>query len=196
MTAIELVRSLGTFEEPMQGEGVTQYHAFCHYRDLGAGRSIAKALDVHKQGCGSGKTRATGVMASWEKWSTKFVWTKRSQAFEVSLDSVKLSAQRQEAVAMGVRHARKAAEAIEVLSQPAMMVARKLQESPEVLELFNDAMDDPKVFLAMLEMARDTTTAMPALAKMEAAARGITEEAEPEETTVRVIIEIDEHFKL
>jgi len=196
MSAIELVRSLGIFEQPMEGESGIAYHAFTHYRDMNAARSIAGALEEHKSGCGKGKTRAPGGMAGWEEWSSKFAWTKRAKAYDVSFDVVKLSAQRQEAVEMGVRHARKAAEAIEVLSQPALMVARKLQESPEVLEMFNDAMDDPKMFLAMLDLARNATVAMPAVAKMEAAARGITEDTEAEETTVRVVIEIDEHFKL
>lgn len=180
--------------EQLPEEHVRHFHAFVHYRDLGVERSIAKALAQHKDGCRTGQKRASGDIADWEAWSSKFAWVARVKAFESDLDKVKLEAQKEEAVEMGKRHAKAAALMLDALVAPAMVLTDKLRANPELLNELAASIDDREAVLALLEVVRQTASVAPNVAKMEREARGVGEDSAERGNTVKVVVKLDEGF--
>jgi hypothetical protein len=62
-------------------EPAKQFAAFCIYRDLGPGRSIALAVRRAKQ------RDAAGTLRRWEEWSSRFGWVERAAAYDAHLDA-------------------------------------------------------------------------------------------------------------
>lgn len=80
--------------EQQPGETAKAYQAFCVYRDLGAGRSLSIAYEStgkgrSKTGERSGKTEAPRL---WERWSSKYKWVERSQAYDAHIARIRLDA--------------------------------------------------------------------------------------------------------
>lgn len=80
--------------EKQPGETAKAYQAFCVYRDLGAGRSLSIAYERtgkgrSKTGERSGKTEAPRL---WERWSSKYQWVERSQAYDRHIEQIRLAA--------------------------------------------------------------------------------------------------------
>ena len=103
--------------ERRQDETSRAYEAFCAYRDMGPGRSIAKTGQL------LGKNQTT-----LEQWSSKYGWVKRVAAWDDEQDRIEReAAQKEQAKAirdMRVRHA-KLAEAM------LMKAARGLARIPD-----------------------------------------------------------------
>lgn len=73
------------------------WDAFGHYRDLGAARTIPKAVEA------AGKK--PGNVRSWERWSSKHEWTLRVRAWDGFLDAEAQRRIKALAVARRVRQA-------------------------------------------------------------------------------------------
>ena len=61
-----------------KGEGSKAYWAFLRYRDLGPGRSVAKAVGA-RQAAKQGKAR---YFHWWRRWAAKWHWRERAQAWD------------------------------------------------------------------------------------------------------------------
>jgi len=61
-----------------RGESSKAYQAFLRYRDLGPGRSVAKAVEV-RQAAEEGKAR---YFHWWRRWAAKWHWLERAQAWD------------------------------------------------------------------------------------------------------------------
>jgi len=61
-----------------KGEGSKAYEAFLRYRDLGPGRSVAKAVGA-RQAAKEGKAR---YFHWWRRWAAKWHWRERAQAWD------------------------------------------------------------------------------------------------------------------
>ncbi|MDR0496189.1 MAG: hypothetical protein LBH42_01090 [Treponema sp.] len=71
--------------ERLPGETALAYAAFCIFRDMGAERSIRKAVEFaekDKAACGKSYN-------GWRNWSTKFRWRERAADYDKHLDHLK-----------------------------------------------------------------------------------------------------------
>lgn len=80
--------------ERQPGETPRAYEAFTKYRDLGPGRSIAKAARLE------GKAKVT-----WERWSRVNNWVERVAAWDIEQDRISRQAQLDDIKKMRKRHA-------------------------------------------------------------------------------------------
>lgn len=196
MTNLVLVRDNPW--ERMDSETDAAFHAFQHYRDLGPERSIEAAVAQHRDGCGTGGGRGRADPKGWEKWSSRYEWVDRCAAWEAHLDTKRIESFEEVAVEMGRRHAEQASAALMVLSAPAKALAKMLAEGSDVMENFATlAKTDPTAFLAMVDLVKASSQALPALAKMEREARGLGDGEEGAGVQeVRVVVKVDENFRL
>jgi hypothetical protein len=139
------------------GETQKQYAAFVVYRDLGLGaRSIpatAKALGL--------STRSGQVGG----WSSRNSWRERVDAWDREIERKKQIALTDEVQEMARRHVAAAQNYIEVLMEPARLLARHLKD-PQ----FRDLEDLPTPQLLML--AARCARVLPSLMQAECVARG------------------------
>lgn len=168
------------------------FHGFGHYRDLGTERSIVKAVEEHR-GCNGGKGRAS--LQTWEQWSSKHGWPERVSAWDRKLDKAKQQGLEAEAIEVGRRHARMAAAALEVLSAPGLALAEVMSEEDLVETVRTVAKSSPSGFLAALDLVKTMAKEMPNVAKMEREALGLGDE-EQQQTTVKVVVKLDDEFRL
>jgi hypothetical protein len=118
--------------ERQTGEGARQFHAFVHYRDLGTGRSITRALNAHRETCQGKPASATWRSTSgrWRAWSVDLEWGARCTAYDKWVDEQdRLAAKRGRAAAVE-QHAKAVRLALLVTAAPIRALA--------------DAMTDPK----------------------------------------------------
>lgn len=90
--------------EPLPGETVKAFHAFALYRDLGAYRSIAKVGKTLADD--RGNPGSTSQVRELEKWSSKYQWVERVEAWELYRDRREREAVEDEIDRMKRRHAR------------------------------------------------------------------------------------------
>ena len=149
--------------ERQRGESAKAFHAFAHYRDLGATRSLDAAYGQHVQECdrqGTGNEPAVSKAASgvWTNWSTRYVWVERAAEWDAELDRKKREAYESTLVRVAAsRRARQAA------------IALKMQEK---------ALDSIEVLAPGMIEPRDLPRVVETAAKMEREALGL-----PAETT-------------
>lgn len=99
--------------EKQEHETSKAFNAFCLYRDMGADRSQSRLVEEYGQS-----------MTTVNKWSSKFDWVKRCEAWDVEQDRVAREAQLKEISDMRKRHISvanamlsKAAQALEFIPE-------------------------------------------------------------------------------
>jgi hypothetical protein len=159
------------------GESSRAFHAFCHYRDLGAGRSIDKAWRSHKTICDhvpiADRRRAP---ARWRTRAAHWGWTSRAEAWDAELDRQtreKLAKQQLEA---RERHQRLAQGTLTTLSAPVSALLQALQDPRVMQALTTRISSSPDSLLAMIGLIAQCAQAMPAIVSMERLALGLTTE--------------------
>jgi hypothetical protein len=95
------------------------WEAFVEYRDLGAARSLAKVA----QRLLKSKTLVT-------RWSARYDWRERVEAYDASLDQVRQTATEETLVDMAARHATQA-QAMQELARSALAEIQKRIQSGE-----------------------------------------------------------------
>jgi hypothetical protein len=164
--------------EQLDAETSKQHHAFCHYRDMGAVRSIDKAWHEHKARCEkkqvAGKKRAEHL---WWNWASGFGWVARAEAWDREqhrLIRVKLSKDQVEAAA---RQARLAFANLQSLSIASRVILEAIQQDPTLLtRMVQQAQSSPLAALKYLEMAGTAARAMPGVVAVERLALGMNTE--------------------
>jgi len=86
---------MGELWERLSNETTKAYAAFCIYRDLGSERSIDKVLAA------TGKRNRSSLI----KWSSRYNWVERVQAYDQYLEELKRKEQEQAIIEMSRRHA-------------------------------------------------------------------------------------------
>lgn len=99
--------------ERQDGETARAYEAFTEYRDMGASRSLAKV------GQKLGKSKA-----QMEKWSSKYSWVTRAEAWDFEADRQTRVALTRDIGAMRKRHT-------DLASAMLIKAARALQKIPD-----------------------------------------------------------------
>lgn len=74
--------------ERQPGESAKAFAAWCHYRDLGPGRSLALAYAEWRRGSG-GSGDAAKAAGYWQEWSAKYEWVARAAAYDAHLEEIR-----------------------------------------------------------------------------------------------------------
>ncbi len=128
-----------THWERQPRESARAFEAFQKYRDMGPSRSVVKV----GQEC-----RKSESLLS--RWSVKYRWVDRVQAYDAYMDSQQLEKQRQARLDMAVRHAQmaralqgKALERLKTLTPAELNVPDLLRYVVEASKLERLAMGEP-----------------------------------------------------
>ena len=82
--------------ERQPGESAKAFHAFTFYRDLGHERSVSKVAQIYRPG--------RNLRSLMSRWSTKYSWVKRAEAYGDHLDELRRKRNEKEIQVMEKRH--------------------------------------------------------------------------------------------
>jgi ribonuclease D len=172
------------FWERQAREPAKAFHAFAHYRDLGASRSLDKAFRQHKTSCDKvpvdAKTRAP---KQWDIWNKVYQWQWRIQQWDAHLDKDTRELIAKDVCEIRARHARTAQAALTTLILPARAILDVLQQHPETIhELAAAAAADQRLLLSLVGYATRAALAMGGITNVERLARGVGPDAKEEVT--------------
>lgn len=128
--------------EKQPDESAKSYLWFCKYRDMGPERTLAKV----KTECKKTEGKYNSML---ERWSSKFNWVKRAEAYDLYLEKLKRKQREEDLKKMNDRHAKYA-----ILMQTAL-VNRLQNIDPETIK----ASDIPKwleIAVRVERYAKDT----------------------------------------
>ena len=115
--------------KPLPRESARAFEAFCAYRDMGPGRSVAKV--------GHALGKSTTLMA---RWSGQWAWVARVATWDADIAVRVAAAQQEEIVEMRARHARISAAILgKVVSGLAKLDPAELKPA-ELTRMFDVAM--------------------------------------------------------
>lgn len=165
--------------ERQPGEGVKAFHAFVHYRDMGAGRSIDAAYRQHRTICQKRQVSAKGAASGrWDKWSSENNWQSRAAAYDTEQDRKAQEKHQKRLLDVRERHAQFAAAALSVLLTPVKAILDELAQNPKAVE---ELRKDEKL-AGLLEKAIGASKVAPGLVNIERLALGLsTEQVEVEQ---------------
>lgn len=104
------------------------FEAFCVYRDLGPGRSLAQVAE---------KLQKSDTLIG--RWSGAYDWVKRATAWDAEQDRVARKAQLDEIVKMRKRHARIAEKALDKVSAALEKVQEDNMSNSDIARLMDVA---------------------------------------------------------
>jgi hypothetical protein len=106
------------------GESGPAYHLFCHYRDLGSGRSLLKAVNEHRQRCLSKPPLKSwrSVSGTVHRWSSEWDWGERATGSDAELERQERAAEVKGRVAARRRHAQALTAALLSVQAPIAIV--------------------------------------------------------------------------
>lgn len=78
--------------ERQEEETDKAFAAFCIYRDMGAGRSLAGAWQKQRKDGGKTAEKTTNPPRYWEQWSSLYSWSARAVAYDEHLAAVAVTA--------------------------------------------------------------------------------------------------------
>jgi len=99
--------------EKLPKETSLAFAAFCAFRDLGAERSIRKAVDSVENDYG----KRDGRYRVWRNWSTLFRWKERATDFDRYIEKLKQAELRKTIEAQGEQHRKVTGKMLEVVSK-------------------------------------------------------------------------------
>jgi len=94
-------------------ESSLAYSAFCVFRDLGAERSIRKAVETTEKN----ESRWDKRYDVWRGWATKFRWKERAADYDRHLEKLKLEELRKTIEAQGEMHRAVTGKMLEVVKK-------------------------------------------------------------------------------
>ena len=71
--------------ERLEGEPISSYNKFLLYRDLGHGRSLARAYALHleRKGASTATKNRQNVPGNWRRQCARFQWKKRAIRWQI-----------------------------------------------------------------------------------------------------------------
>lgn len=164
--------------ERQAGESYKAYHAFCHYRDLGAKRSVRVAYINHKGHCDHQVVNPSYPPKRWQVWSSMWGWPERASLWDAELDRQlreKLAADQLEA---RQRHARASQATLSALLVPVRGMLSGIQKHPEMITKLEDHMAiGPGATLQGLAAVIRAAQVIPGIINAERLALGLTTES-------------------
>ena len=162
--------------ERLVGESGKLYHAFCHYRDLLAERTIDKAYHLHMEQCHHqpGVTRRSN---RWLRWSADWGWVNRVEAYDQHLERAKRERYKTAQLAAVERHSRLAQAILTSLSAPVRAFLDGIKDPAVLAQLTAKMPNDPGAVLQMLAVIVRAAQVAPGIVAMERMALGLSEDA-------------------
>ena len=137
--------------KPLPRESARAFEAFCAYRDMGPGRSVAKV--------GHALGKSTTLMA---RWSGQWAWVARVATWDADISVRVAAAQQEEIVEMRARHARISAAILgKVVSGLAKLDPAELKPG-ELTRMFDVAMKAERTSRGASSETRDAHPAVAA----------------------------------
>ena len=99
--------------ERLSGESSLAFAAFCVFRDLGAERSIRKAVESAEKDEGQREKR----YRVWRNWSTAFKWRERAGDYDRYIEQLKQSELRKTIEAQGEVHRKVTGKMLDVVQK-------------------------------------------------------------------------------
>ena len=99
--------------EQLEGESSKAFAAFCAFRDLGADRSIRKALETGEKDEGKRERR----YFVWRNWSTQYRWRERASGYDRYIEKLKQEELRKTIEAQGEKHREVTGKMLDVVSK-------------------------------------------------------------------------------
>ena len=99
--------------ERLKGESSLAYAAFCAFRDLGAERTIRKAVESAEKD----ETKHGKRYKVWCNWSNQFRWQERAAAYDRYIEKLKQGEVRKTIEAQGEMHRAVTGKMLEVVSK-------------------------------------------------------------------------------
>jgi hypothetical protein len=164
------------------GETGKQFHAFTHYRDQGAGRSILRAYRVHLEHCERRVSVARAVSRRWSYWCSGWGWKERAASWDARNEQLARGQVAKDQVDARVRHARMANAALQTLTVPSRALLEALQDPNVMPRLVAEARESSRGVFKLLELVTWCGRTIPGLVEVERLALGMSTE----------VIEIDD----
>ena len=99
--------------EKLPKESFQAFAAFCVFRDLGAERSIRKAVENTEQD----KSSRTKRYHSWRGWAATYRWKERADAYDRHIEKLKQTELRKTIEAQGEKHREVTGKMLDVVSK-------------------------------------------------------------------------------
>ena len=99
--------------EQLPREGSGAFAAFCAFRDLGAERSIRKAVESYEKD----KTKHRGKYNVWRNWATQYRWRERTTDYDRYIENLKQGEVRKTIEAQGEKHRQITGKMLDVVSK-------------------------------------------------------------------------------
>ena len=99
--------------EKLKGESFQNYSAFCVYRDMGAERSVRKAVESVE----TDKRKIMKRYDVWRGWSSQYRWKERAADYDKHLERLKQTELRKLIEALGEKHRAVAGKMLDVVSK-------------------------------------------------------------------------------
>lgn len=165
--------------ERQRGEHARTFHNFCHYRDLGAKRSVDKAWRLHKEMCEHKPVEITkrAPYGGWHQSCAEWGWVERAEAWDRSQDALAREKLTKERLEAAERHAKMAQAALSVLSIPSRVLLEAIQQDPLLVQnLVKEARSSPKAAIKLIDLVSWATKGIPGLVDVERLSRGMSTE--------------------
>ncbi len=160
--------------ERQEGESSRQFHAFAHYRDLGAARSLMKAWTLCRTACDHQPPPARQRLPRrWEIWSRSGDWVARAEAWDKHVDREQrdqFAKEQQDALS---RHRRSFKALQNVALVPSRAILDALANPQSLARLRAKAEGSVEGFTSVMLLAQKLATLMPALVIGERLALGL-----------------------
>lgn len=159
----------------LPGEPPKAYHAFCHYRDFGYGRSIDKAWRAHQAACLHRQVaRTKRAEPYWFDWAVDFRWQDRVHAWDSEQDRQARTQIAKEQTEARKRHIRLSGAFQQALAVPARGVLEVLADPTVMQRLVQEARVSTKELLRLVNMVSWAARSIPELVQVERQALGLT----------------------
>lgn len=156
------------------GEGARAFHAFTHYREMGAVRSIRAAWRQHRSVCEGRPEPLVDSLGFVERWSVRFRWVARARAWDDHMDRLAQEAHVKRQLDARERHASTAAMALDVVMAPVSAAAEVISDPAVMAAIVVDAGRSSKATMRLICLVARQAHAIQALVNVERMALGMS----------------------
>lgn len=157
---LDELAEVGDYRQPWErreGEGPVRYEHFKAYLELGPARSYAKAAKV--RGVAAGTLEAAGALHDW---------VSRAQAYDRYMERLYQTERQLSIRKMAERHGEQIVQALDALTIPAKVLAKRFEEDPEAVLASLEDMETPE----LIDFSTKTSRVLPSLMAAERLSRG------------------------
>jgi hypothetical protein len=179
--------------ERQSGEPSRAFHGFAHFRDLGAGRSIAIAYRTHRTTClhhdSTVRTSNARYPRCWGGWSAVWGWVARAEAWDCEIERQVRAAAAKRLVDARLRHLRVIQANLQTATVTSRIVLEAVSDPTQLQKLVTEARGSSRLLLEHLDRAARNAMATTRLVECERLILGLsTESVELDDKRARTIV--------